>query len=261
MDYVDINFRAIMVLLAVLNFILAFFAESVIVDYLVFIKLKEWLKEKTSSQTMYDKIYNQTKNTDWLPRLFNDDDIIFDTCEKGGDDMINSCQLHGSVRFNKSGSAGKLNGYTNTALINEDDHHGDGRITNQVEVLIDMNNRAKSSPSESGICIMSPVSAPVSPGSRSPTNIGPYNGSNIGTKPLYKSISNIPSDTNNQIMNSEGHSQSSDEIVMDGSENHGKHNSGFVRSDSLVLIDNQETRDEETDLKPILNGNSSDVLI
>jgi hypothetical protein len=64
---VDMNFRYIIVGLAAINFILAFFAESFVVDYLIFIKLKEWLKTKTSKETPYDKIFNETRSTNWLP--------------------------------------------------------------------------------------------------------------------------------------------------------------------------------------------------
>ena len=254
MDYVDINFRAIMVLLAVLNFFLAFFAESVIVDYLIFIRFKEYLRKMTSSQTMFDKIFNQTRNTDWLPKPY--DHMMYDP-ELGGKsgDLINSCQVHGSVRF--TNSMGKLNGYTNTALDNEDDDRIKNRDNNQIETIIDINHKTKSSPSESGICIMSPMSAPASP----PSNYIPQNESDLPilqSKPVYKSMSNIPFDTNGIIDLGE-ETQSVHGFVSETQL--GTNNPGFVRNDSLVLIQNEETRDEDSDGKPILNGNSSDVLI
>lgn len=269
MDFVTIEFRSIMVLLAILNFFLAFFAESVIVDYIVFIKLKEWLKNRTSAQTLYDKIWNQTKTTDWLPRP-DDDQIVFDSQDdKSGDQYIDSCQYHGSVRFSNQ----KLNGYTNNGLVGDDDngtiksnHDEHGTKT---ETIIEINNqmRSKSSPSESGICVLSPVSAPVSPGSRFDTFC--YDGSDplaaaTISKPIYKSISNIPFDTNDQVINliDDVHGSSSSDFNLNGHNNHGKHNQGFIGNEpSLILIDNQETLDEDSDVKPVLNGNSSDVLI
>lgn len=265
MDFVTIEFRSIMVLLAILNFFLAFFAESVIVDYLIFIRLKEWLKNRTSAQTLYDKIWNQTMTTDWLPRS-DDDQIIIDHDGKGDDMFIDSCQYHGSVRFSNHGSR-KMNGYTNTGLVGEDD---DGQIrTNhdgtRSETIIEINQRSKSSPSESGICVLSPVSAPVSPGSRSPPfGFGHHNhdgqSSDImaASATIYKSIPIIPTFDTNQIIN-----------IGDGGGDHGtspssaqgKYNQGFVANEPLVVIDNQETRNEDSDVRPVLNGNSSDVLI
>ncbi|XP_054165291.1 polyamine-transporting ATPase 13A3-like isoform X2 [Oppia nitens] len=66
--YVPYNFRILMVLLAVAHFILAFFAESFIVDFLVFKKLRKWFPSLSPSESLYKEIDNETKhNTRWLP--------------------------------------------------------------------------------------------------------------------------------------------------------------------------------------------------
>ncbi|CAG2164446.1 unnamed protein product [Oppiella nova] len=65
---IPINFRLLMVLLAIAHFILAFFAESFIVDYLVFKKLRKWFPSLVPSESLYKKIDNETKlSTRWLP--------------------------------------------------------------------------------------------------------------------------------------------------------------------------------------------------
>ena len=84
---VSMRFRVMMLCLAVINFVLAFLLEvreredtilslrslillslqAFLVDYFIFIKVKEWLRKITASETTFEKIYNQTKTTDWLP--------------------------------------------------------------------------------------------------------------------------------------------------------------------------------------------------
>src|SRR5689334_6089474 len=44
-----------------------FYFQSFLVDYFVFIKVKEWLQKITRSETTFERIYNKTKTTDWLP--------------------------------------------------------------------------------------------------------------------------------------------------------------------------------------------------
>lgn len=57
------------------------------VDYLIFIKLKEWIKTKTSKETPYDKIFNETHTTNWLPSStsFNSACAVVEVDEGDGD--------------------------------------------------------------------------------------------------------------------------------------------------------------------------------
>ncbi|KAI1285508.1 Polyamine-transporting ATPase 13A3 [Halotydeus destructor] len=64
---VEMSFRYLLVGFAVINFVLAMFAESFIVDYLVFAKAKEWLKAKSSPKRPYEKICKETQGVKWLP--------------------------------------------------------------------------------------------------------------------------------------------------------------------------------------------------
>jgi len=65
---VKLEFRYAMVILAIINFVLAFATEAFIVDYLVFAKYKEWLRSRsTHNRQPYDKIYSETQNINWLP--------------------------------------------------------------------------------------------------------------------------------------------------------------------------------------------------
>ena len=72
--------------MAVINFVLAVFFEvsfsvrlrclfltihnelqAFVVDYVVFIRLKKWLRRMTSTEKAYEKILRETESTSWLP--------------------------------------------------------------------------------------------------------------------------------------------------------------------------------------------------
>jgi len=157
LDGVTYEFRYLMVFLAVINFGLAFFAEAFIVDYIIFVKVKEWVKTKTSSETLYDKIFNETHSTNWLP---------------------NSSSFSSYAEVNDNAS-NNLNAFNHKIeFVNFAEESGDVRPSVSCNV-----SPSKTSPPESGICVSSPASAPLSPALSSMSG---------NQDSLYRSASTIP---------------------------------------------------------------------
>ncbi|KAI1285209.1 Polyamine-transporting ATPase 13A3 [Halotydeus destructor] len=67
LDGVPLSFRYVLVGFVAANFVLAMLFESFIVDYLVFMKSRDWLSSKSSKKLPYDRLYDETQNLNWLP--------------------------------------------------------------------------------------------------------------------------------------------------------------------------------------------------
>lgn len=68
MDHIPIEFRATIVLLAFCNLLMSIFAESFVVDYLVFYKLKNtrFYRRFDTQRPMYESLRVQTADLQWL---------------------------------------------------------------------------------------------------------------------------------------------------------------------------------------------------
>jgi len=134
MTGVERRFRFIMVALALINFLLSFVAESFIVDYIVFLKLKEWVKSKGPSTLPYDKIYNETHNLNWLKP------------------------------YQRSyASTGELNDNSNQKITAYETKNGYVKFGGDVIYKNNVDGNGRTSPAESGVYVNSPASAPLTP--------------------------------------------------------------------------------------------------
>ena len=134
-------------------------------DYLVFIKLKEWLRKITSSETTFEKIFKQTKSTEWLPSPSLSDGKI---CSPRGRPLTS---ISGSIKSSKTSMPSKMeeNGFVH--YINEVEHETcfDGHVSPKTDVKTPEHHaenrleNSRTSPSESGICVNSCNSILLSP--------------------------------------------------------------------------------------------------
>lgn len=158
--------------------------QSLIVDYIVFLKFKEWLKTKMSSATPYDKIYNETRNTNWLPTSTSSAALVVGN------------NLGAASPKNRVVALETKNGFVNFSSSRTEDNNG---TSHQSAKTSGDASPCKTSPSESGICVASPASQTLSPGEVSvDVPLDDESGhQEVEPGQLFKSIAAIPLNDNN----------------------------------------------------------------